>query len=63
MDNKRTCELSFPSGRYTKACEVVEKVMENLDIPAEMKDVFSLWMKSRNLRELDMTLFPNYALA
>ena len=51
MDKERMCELSFASGRYTKASEVVESVMKKLEIPAEMKDVFSLWMKSRNLRK------------
>ena len=51
MDKGRVCELGFASGRYTKASEVVEGVMKQLEIPAEMKDVFSLWMKSRNLRE------------
>ena len=51
MDMERMCELSFASGRYTKASEVVEGVMKKLEIPAEMKDVFSLWMKSRNLRK------------
>ena len=52
MDRDRMCELSFASGRYTKACEIVESVMKQLEIPAEMKDVFSLWMNSRNLRKL-----------
>ena len=43
--------ISFPTGRYTTAGDIVSAMITQLRIPNEMKDVFSIWLLSPYLRE------------
>lgn len=50
VDNKSEL-ISFQTGRYTTAGDIVSAMITQLGIPNEMKDVFSIWLLSPYLRE------------
>ena len=43
--------MSFASGRLTTAEQIVDRMLEELHLDKSNKDVFSVWLTSRHLRE------------
>ena len=44
-------EKHFASGRLTTAEDIHRAVFEELDLPEDYKEVFSVWLSSKHLRK------------
>ena len=51
MKKGESHSMSFASGRLTTAEQIVDRVLEELRLDKSNKDVFSVWLTSRHLRE------------
>ena len=51
MKEDETVLSTFPSGRFTTVSQIHEALTQELAIPKESSDAFSIWLASSHLRE------------